>query len=95
MDKYYILHQIGEGSFGKVYKGRKKQSGQIVALKFISKRYYLSIKPKIISNIEVNRRKIWPISDKKFKSSRNSVMRTLFFFSTLSKLLMNSVLSLK
>jgi len=38
MDKYYILHQIGEGSFGKVYKGRKKQSGQIVALKFISKR---------------------------------------------------------
>jgi len=39
MDKYYILHQIGEGSFGKVFKGRKKQSGQIVALKFLSKRY--------------------------------------------------------
>jgi len=38
MDKYYILHQIGEGSFGKVFKGRKKQSGQIVALKFLSKR---------------------------------------------------------
>ena len=38
MDKYHLLHQIGEGSFGKVYKGRKKQTGQIVALKFISKR---------------------------------------------------------
>lgn len=95
MDKYYILHQIGEGSFGKVYKGRKKQSGQIVALKFISKRYYHSIKLDIISDLEVNQKKIWPISDKKSKFSRNSVMKTLFFFLTLSKLLMNSVLLLK
>ena len=33
-----MLHPIGEGSFGKVYKGRRKGSGQIVALKFITKR---------------------------------------------------------
>ncbi|EGR33161.1 protein kinase domain protein [Ichthyophthirius multifiliis] len=38
MDNYHILHQIGEGSFGKVYKGRRKNTGQILALKFISKR---------------------------------------------------------
>ena len=38
MENYHILHPIGEGSFGKVFKARKKQSGQIVALKFISKR---------------------------------------------------------
>jgi fused len=38
MDNYHILHPIGEGSFGKVFKGRRKNSGQILALKFISKR---------------------------------------------------------
>jgi len=39
MDNYHVLHLIGEGAFGKVFKGRKKNSGQILALKFISKRY--------------------------------------------------------
>ncbi len=37
MDQYCILHLIGEGSFGKVFKGRRKYTGQIVALKFIRK----------------------------------------------------------
>ena len=39
MENYHVLHLIGEGSFGKVYKGRRKGSGQVAALKFISKRY--------------------------------------------------------
>lgn len=38
MQGYHILDRIGEGSFGKVYKGRRKFTGQIVALKFISKK---------------------------------------------------------
>ncbi|XP_051526309.1 serine/threonine-protein kinase 36-like isoform X2 [Myxocyprinus asiaticus] len=37
MDQYHILEVIGEGSFGRVYKGRRKFSGQVVALKFIPK----------------------------------------------------------
>ncbi|XP_028666119.1 serine/threonine-protein kinase 36 isoform X1 [Erpetoichthys calabaricus] len=37
MEKYHVLEVIGEGSFGRVYKGRKKYSGQVVALKFIPK----------------------------------------------------------
>ena len=37
MDNYHILELIGEGSFGKVYKGRRKYTGQVVALKFIPK----------------------------------------------------------
>nr|XP_015192821.1 PREDICTED: serine/threonine-protein kinase 36 isoform X2 [Lepisosteus oculatus] len=37
MEKYHVLEMIGEGSFGRVYKGRKKYSGQVVALKFIPK----------------------------------------------------------
>ncbi|KAJ8386594.1 hypothetical protein AAFF_G00168260 [Aldrovandia affinis] len=37
METYHVLEMIGEGSFGRVYKGRKKFSGQVVALKFIPK----------------------------------------------------------
>ncbi|XP_040460070.1 serine/threonine-protein kinase 36 [Falco naumanni] len=37
MEKYHILEVIGEGSFGRVYKGRRKHSAQVVALKFIPK----------------------------------------------------------
>jgi len=37
MEKYVILEQIGEGSFGKVYKARRRHSGLIVAIKVISK----------------------------------------------------------
>jgi len=38
MDQYHVLELIGEGGFGKVYKGRRKASGEIVALKFLVKK---------------------------------------------------------
>eukprot|EP00931_Biecheleriopsis_adriatica_P076669 TRINITY_DN50357_c0_g1_i1.p1 TRINITY_DN50357_c0_g1~~TRINITY_DN50357_c0_g1_i1.p1 ORF type:complete len:1373 (+),score=271.71 TRINITY_DN50357_c0_g1_i1:149-4267(+) len=38
MERYHVLHLIGQGCFGKVYKGRRRYTGQVVALKFISKR---------------------------------------------------------
>eukprot|EP00967_Tisochrysis_lutea_P095478 scaffold139221_cov35-Tisochrysis_lutea.AAC.3 len=37
MDQYQTLQLVGEGSFGKVYKGRRLKCGQIVAIKFIPK----------------------------------------------------------
>ncbi|MEQ2282747.1 hypothetical protein AMECASPLE_004022 [Ameca splendens] len=37
MDLYHVLDLVGEGSFGRVYKGRKKFTGQVVALKFMPK----------------------------------------------------------
>ncbi|NWX12565.1 STK36 kinase, partial [Aegotheles bennettii] len=37
MERYRVLEVIGEGSFGRVYKGRRKRSAQVVALKFIPK----------------------------------------------------------
>lgn len=40
MENYQVFKPpIGEGSFGKVYKGRRKHTGQIVALKYIPKKY--------------------------------------------------------
>lgn len=37
MDEYHLAEQIGEGSFGKVFKGRRRYTSQIVALKLINK----------------------------------------------------------
>ncbi|XP_030010080.1 serine/threonine-protein kinase 36 [Sphaeramia orbicularis] len=37
MNSYHVLELVGEGSFGRVHKGRKKLNGQIVALKFMPK----------------------------------------------------------
>ncbi|GLT66726.1 hypothetical protein SLA2020_390780 [Shorea laevis] len=34
---YHVIELVGEGSFGKVYKGRRKFTGQTVAMKFIMK----------------------------------------------------------
>ncbi|XP_051157218.1 serine/threonine-protein kinase fused [Leptopilina boulardi] len=38
MEKYEVLCQIGEGSFGQVYKAKKRANGDIVAFKVIRKR---------------------------------------------------------
>ena len=38
MDNYQVLHLIGEGCFGKVFKGRRKYTGEAVAMKFITTR---------------------------------------------------------
>ncbi|XP_035187121.1 serine/threonine-protein kinase 36 isoform X2 [Oxyura jamaicensis] len=37
MERYRVLEAVGEGSFGRVYKGRRRHSAQVVALKFIPK----------------------------------------------------------
>ena len=37
MENYHTIGMIGEGSFGRVYKARRKFTGHIVALKFITK----------------------------------------------------------
>ncbi|CAN6213297.1 unnamed protein product [Urochloa humidicola] len=36
-EEYHVIELIGEGSFGKVYKGRRKYTRQMVAMKFILK----------------------------------------------------------
>jgi len=46
MDKYHVLEFIGEGSFAKVHRGRKKYTGQvyiiiIILLIFMLIKFYL------------------------------------------------------
>ena len=48
MENYVVLEHIGEGSFGKVYKARRKNTGFIVAMKFIAKH---NKTPKDIKNL--------------------------------------------
>jgi serine/threonine protein kinase len=38
MEAFVTLELVGQGSFGKVYKGRRRGTAEIVALKFIPKR---------------------------------------------------------
>ncbi|KAK8552754.1 hypothetical protein V6N12_041330 [Hibiscus sabdariffa] len=37
IEDYHVIELVGEGSFGKVHKGRRKYTGQTVAMKFIMK----------------------------------------------------------
>jgi fused-like protein len=37
MEHYHLINQIGEGSFGRVYKARRKYTGRLVAIKMINK----------------------------------------------------------
>ncbi|XP_044226141.1 serine/threonine-protein kinase 36 [Thunnus albacares] len=37
MNSYHVLELVGEGSFGRVHKGRRRFTGQVVALKFMPK----------------------------------------------------------
>ncbi|CAI9087056.1 OLC1v1021022C1 [Oldenlandia corymbosa var. corymbosa] len=37
IENYHVIELVGEGSFGKVYKGRRKFTGKTVAMKFIPK----------------------------------------------------------
>lgn len=40
MEKYTDLKLIGEGSFGKVFSGRRKKTLQKIAIKFIRKKLF-------------------------------------------------------
>ncbi|GAB4858190.1 hypothetical protein Ancab_009587 [Ancistrocladus abbreviatus] len=37
VENYHVIELVGEGSFGRVYKGRRKHAGQTVAMQFIMK----------------------------------------------------------
>lgn len=37
-NNYHIISHIGQGAYGQVYKARKKQTGQIVAIKTMKKK---------------------------------------------------------
>ncbi|NXS62087.1 STK36 kinase, partial [Brachypteracias leptosomus] len=49
MERYHVQEVIGEGSFGRVYKGRRKHSAQVVALKFIPK---VGLSEKELKNLQ-------------------------------------------
>ena len=40
MDRYKIVKQLGDGTYGEVLKATNKQSGEIVAIKRMKRKYY-------------------------------------------------------
>jgi serine/threonine protein kinase len=44
MEKYDVIKQIGEGSFGKVFRAKRIQDGNFVALKFVPKVMHCHLK---------------------------------------------------
>ena len=40
MDKYQIVKVIGDGTYGSVIKAANKQTGEIVAIKKMKKKYF-------------------------------------------------------
>lgn len=53
MQEYQLIERIGKGSFGKVWKARRKQDGKIVALKRIDYSYLSRFQKQLIIN-EIN-----------------------------------------
>ena len=49
MDKYHVLEFIGEGSFAKVHRGRKKYTGQVYIIIIIILLIFMLIKFYLIS----------------------------------------------
>lgn len=69
---YHIISHIGQGAYGQVYKGRKKQTGQIVAIKTMKKKYF-------ITYLEEKQKKISPTCDNKYKYSKSSNIKILYY----------------
>lgn len=40
MERYLIVKEVGNGSFGNVWRALNKQSGEVVAIKKMKKKYY-------------------------------------------------------
>ena len=41
-NRFYVQMKIGEGSFGRVFKCKKRDNGQILALKVMRKQYLIN-----------------------------------------------------
>ena len=51
--QFHTLELIGSGSFGKVYKGRRKGTAEIVALKFIPKRSRTTKELQVLHHLSI------------------------------------------
>lgn len=76
---FEILKVIGEGSFGRVYKGKKKDTGEIIALKVMKKQY-------LINNNQVK----YAVSEAQIMKELDHpfIMKLVFSFQTPSNLYM-------
>ena len=73
MENYHVIELVGEGSFGKVYKARRKKSAQIVAIKFIVK-HGKTETIDTIRDAQAMRQESWSVSEPLTRRARANVL---------------------
>ncbi len=76
MEKYEKLSQIGEGSYGKVYKCRSRETGELVAIK----KFQESEEDPLIKKIALREIRMLKVSEVTFQNTDTSCHVGLYVY---------------
>lgn len=55
MNRYTLLHQLGDGTYGSVVLGQRKDTGEKVAIKRMKRKYYSWDEAMNLREVKVNK----------------------------------------